>query len=79
MALVRATADLTGAGEYDVRVGVEWAGEGPLTILTRDTMGFVYDEVSTPLHRYTPVETTVLLLLLTWTFSGRCTTWRRTA
>ncbi|WP_329305730.1 ATP-binding protein [Streptomyces anulatus] len=59
MALVRATADLTGAGEYDVRVGVEWAGEGPLTILTRDTMGFVYDEVSTPLHRYTPVETTV--------------------
>lgn len=42
-----------------MRVGVEWVGEQPLTILTRDNQGFTYDGVSTPLHRYTPVETTV--------------------
>lgn len=27
--------------------------------LTMDNFGFTYDGVSTPLHRYTPVETTV--------------------
>ncbi|MFC5186750.1 hypothetical protein [Actinomadura harenae] len=42
-----------------MRVGVEWTGEQPLTILTKDNLGFAYDGVSTPLHRYTPVETTV--------------------
>lgn len=59
MALVRATADMAGADEYDVRVGVEWSGKQPLVILTKDTMGFVYDGVSTPLCWYRPVEVTV--------------------
>jgi hypothetical protein len=59
MALVRVTADATGNDEYDVRVGIEWAGDEPLMILTKDTHGFVYDEVSTPLSRYTPVQATV--------------------
>ena len=59
MALIRATAEATDNDEYDVRVGIDWAGEQPLTILTTDNHGFTYDGVSTPLHRYTPVETTV--------------------
>ena len=59
MALVRTTAEMTGNDEYDVRLGIEWTGERPLTILTKDNMGFTYDGVSVPLHRYTPVETTV--------------------
>jgi hypothetical protein len=60
MALVRKTSEITDTDEYDLRVGIQWTGERPLKILTRDNVGgFVYDGVSTPLHRYTPVETTV--------------------
>lgn len=59
MALLRTTADTTGNDEYDVRIGIVWTGENPLMILTKDHHGFTYDGVSTPLHHYTPVETTV--------------------
>jgi len=59
MALIRATATVTGNSEYDLRIGIKWAGAGPLSILTTDNHGFVYDGVSTPLHHYTPVEVTV--------------------
>ena len=59
MALVRTMAETTDNDEYDLRLGIEWTGEQPLTILTKDTMGFAYDGASVPLHNYTPVETTV--------------------
>lgn len=59
LALLRCGAEATGADEYDVRVGIEWEGGHPLTILTQDTMDFTYRDVSTPLHRYSPVETTI--------------------
>ncbi|MFF5576002.1 AlbA family DNA-binding domain-containing protein [Streptomyces luteogriseus] len=59
MALMRATAEVTDNQEYDVRVGIEWAGQEPLTILSRDQLGYTYDGASTPLYRYTPIETTV--------------------
>lgn len=59
MALLRATAEASDNDEYDLRVGIEWAGEEPLTILTVDNFGQTYSDVSIPLHRYTPVETTV--------------------
>jgi hypothetical protein len=59
MALMRTTAQATDNDEYDIRLGVEWTGEQPLMILTKDNMGFAYGGVSVPLHRYTPVETTV--------------------
>lgn len=59
MALVRATAGATDNDEYDLRVGIRWTGEHPLKILTKDTFGHPYEGVSTPLYRYTPVETTV--------------------
>ncbi|EHB57970.1 AAA-4 family protein [Mycolicibacterium rhodesiae JS60] len=59
MALIRTTAEATGNDEYDVRVGIVWTGVTPLMILTKDTHGYTYDGVSTPLHHYTPVEVTV--------------------
>jgi hypothetical protein len=59
MALVRATAEATRNDEYDLRIGIDWSGDQALTILTKDNMGFTYDGVSTPLRRYTPVETTI--------------------
>jgi Putative DNA-binding domain len=59
MALVRTTAEATGNDEYDLRIGITWTGSDPLLILTKDNQGFTYDCVSTPLHLYTPVETTV--------------------
>ncbi|MGO1412012.1 MULTISPECIES: AlbA family DNA-binding domain-containing protein [Micrococcales] len=59
MGLVRATAEATGNDEYEVRVGIEWAGKAPLSILTIDNFGQTFDGVSTPLHHYTPVETSV--------------------
>lgn len=59
MALIKATAEAAHNDEYDIRVGINWTGSDPLVILTMDTLGSTYDGVSTPLHRYTPVETTV--------------------
>lgn len=53
------TAEATANDEYDVRLGLEWAGTEPLTILTADNFGYAYDGVSTPLHRYTSVDSTV--------------------
>ena len=59
MALIRLTAEATGNDEYNLRVGIIWTGDDPLVLLTKDNMGLTYEGVSTPIHRYTPVETTV--------------------
>lgn len=59
MALIRVTAQATDNEEYELRVGIRWSGDESLRILTKDNVGLTYDGVSTPLHRYTPVETTV--------------------
>lgn len=59
MGLLRVTAAETGNDEYDLRVGIAWSGEQDLMILTKDKFGHTYDGVSTPLRRYTPVETAV--------------------
>lgn len=59
MALLRSTAEATDNDEYDVRVGIDWRGEQPLTIFTQDDFDFSDEEGSVPLHRYAPVETTV--------------------
>ncbi|WP_165609060.1 helix-turn-helix domain-containing protein [Mycolicibacterium fortuitum] len=58
-ALIRAAAAALGHGEYDVRVGIEWAGEQSLAVLTVDASGWTYDGVSTPLSSYTPVRSTI--------------------
>lgn len=59
MALIRTTAEVTDNDEYDVRVGIEWRGGQPLMILTKDNSGHTYDGVSTPVHRYIPVDATI--------------------
>lgn len=58
-ALVRAAAASLHHDEYDIRVGIEWSGADPLRILTVDGMGLVYDGVSTPLRRFTPVRSSL--------------------
>ncbi len=60
MAIVRTTAHLTGNTEYDLRLTINWSGPQPLTILTTDSQGHTYGGVSTPLHRFTSVETTIV-------------------
>ena len=59
LAIVRKNAELTGYDEYDVCVGVEWSGATPLTILAREPGGSLYKGSSIPLHRFTPVRTTI--------------------
>lgn len=59
MALTRTTGQSTGNDEYEVRVGIEWTGVWPLQILTLDSTGHIYDGVSTPLHRFAPVDSSV--------------------
>lgn len=59
MGLVRATACSTGNSEYEIRVGLETTTNYPITILTVDNSGRIYDGVSLPIHRFTPVELSV--------------------
>jgi hypothetical protein len=59
LALVRVTADVTDNDEYDVRVGVVWSGDEPMKILTQHMVDYPDEAFWTPVHQYTPVETTV--------------------
>ena len=59
MALIRATAEATGNDEYDARVGINWSGSEPLTIIIGDTYGFPAAGPLGPLPGYTPVAMTV--------------------
>lgn len=59
MSLVRATAEELGSSEYDIRVGINFAGEESIVISTVDNFGYHHDGVSVPLHQFTPVEMTV--------------------
>lgn len=59
MALLRSTAESTNSDEFDVRVGIHWAKEKPLSILASDAGGRAYDYGSAPLLHYTPVDTSV--------------------
>ncbi|MEV0434094.1 ATP-binding protein [Nocardia sp. NPDC050413] len=61
MALIRVAAAMTGHDEYDLRIGIEWTGEQPLTIFADDFLGRMRDEYS-QLHRYSPVDATVSAL-----------------
>lgn len=58
-ALIRAVAEQQHLDEYDVRVGIEWTGQEPLQILTIDWSGRLYEGVSTPLRKFTPVRSTI--------------------
>lgn len=58
-ALIRATATSLPHEEYEIRVGIEWSGQQPLSVLTIDNHGFTYDGASTPLRKFTPVRSTI--------------------
>lgn len=58
MALTRATGEATGNGEYEVRLGIEWDGAEPIEVLGEDSIGLPEERSATPLHQFTPVETT---------------------
>lgn len=60
MGLIRAVSERLGASEYEVRIGIEWAGQAPLIIQTVDQSGFPFDGTSLPVARYSPVAATVL-------------------
>lgn len=59
MALVRATAQVMGGQEYDVKVGIRWTGQEPLMIMSKDQHGIDLDSSILPLHNFIPVEATV--------------------
>ena len=56
MALLRATSNSHGIGEYEVRIGLEWGGPKPLTMVSANTWG---EEDVTPLRRFSPITATV--------------------
>ncbi|PPG02259.1 transcriptional regulator [Pseudoclavibacter sp. RFBI5] len=58
-ALIRAVAEGNTLDQYEVQVGIEWAGDEPLQILTVDGVGYVYDGVSTPLRQFTRVHSSI--------------------
>src|SRR5699024_3448172 len=57
MGMLRASSNYHNLGDYEVRIGLEWTGQDPLTIQTSDESGFPYDGV--PLARFVPVTTSV--------------------
>jgi len=59
MGLLRVMADQHGGGDYQVRIGIEWAGAERLVMETVDTFGGRFDGGSIPLARVTPVRSTV--------------------
>lgn len=58
-ALLRSTAAVADGSEYEIRIEARWSGNDPLKMLTTDSYGYLYEEVSTPLHYYAPVQATV--------------------
>jgi len=60
MALVRATAEGSGDREYEVRVGIEWNGDGPLTLCRTEYGGWLPAPAAYSLSRYVPVSMTVM-------------------
>jgi hypothetical protein len=64
MALIRAASAHLHTGEYDVRVGIEGGYDfgisGPILIRGTDNFGHPFDGNSLELHRYSPVDLTVV-------------------
>ncbi|PSR62135.1 transcriptional regulator [Nocardia sp. MDA0666] len=58
-ALVRPVSEALGTSEYEIRVGIEWAGSNHLHILTIDNFGRPYEDATIPLAQYTPVTATI--------------------
>lgn len=60
LSLIHAMGDHLGApAEYDLRLGIEWAGSDSLLITTVDQSNFRFTDNSIPLARYTPLRTSI--------------------
>ena len=59
MGLVRIVGANIGSVDYEIRVGIERNGPERMEMKTVDQQGFPFTGVSTPMHRFTPVEATV--------------------
>jgi hypothetical protein len=57
--LLRVVSEGIGAGDYEVRVGIERGAPERMTMWTVDTLGYPYDGASIPILRFVPVEMTV--------------------
>jgi hypothetical protein len=56
---VQASAEHHGWGDFDIEVGVEWKGEGPLQIIARDQYGFENPHWSTPLDSFESIRSSL--------------------
>jgi len=60
MGLIRAVSKRRGTSEYEVRIGIEWAGETPLIIQTVNLLTLPETRWSLPLEQYVPILATVI-------------------
>lgn len=58
MGLIRSVGESIGAVEYEVRVGIEWGGDAPLSLYYQ-SQGFDEDAGTVPMHRFAPVQSLV--------------------
>lgn len=58
MGLVRSVGESIGATEYEVRLGIEWTGNDPLSLYYQQH-GFDEDQGMVPMHRFIPVQSLV--------------------
>jgi hypothetical protein len=59
MSLIRAMSEALGIGEYEVMIGLEWAGPKPISIHSFDPY-WGTEEFTMPLARFNPVRATVV-------------------
>lgn len=60
LALVQVSAERRGWGDYETKVGLEWAGESRILMGTFvEQIGFTFTDGSIPLARFTPIRTTI--------------------
>lgn len=60
LGIVRATSEMGGVSEYEVRVGIETNVSSPMNIVTLDNQGFAYRDQSVPFLSYTPISATIV-------------------
>lgn len=58
-AVIRASAEAFGHDDYEVLVGIEWEGQGPIRLLAVDDTNQIFDGNSTPLTRFVPIRSTI--------------------
>lgn len=60
MGMVRTVGQAVGAVDYEVRIGIEWTGDQPLTYYYQEYLtGLDTETAVLPIHRFAPVEATI--------------------